>query len=173
MTASRVRYRTAVAIMAGWLSIVGLATGCANPFSESKDDNVQTIVEADTKKAVDQYARHVAEVAGAELTRYETNSAPCTGRLGENSTDVYTTQGSGQIFVPQTRHAGILAELREQWKAQGYTVETDRRMPAETGNELAVRTPDGFRIRLIDTEPPVALSLLINSPCRRSPTPMY
>ena len=162
-----------IAFVSALVMATASTAGCGNPLNEPKDENVETVAEAETLKTIEGYAQRIADVAGVQLVEYETNSAPCTGPLDETTKDIYTTLGAGQLFVPEERHAAILDELLKEWQARGYEVEIDERKPASPGDELAVYTTDRFRLRVTNTSPPTALSLLINSPCRRSPVPLF
>lgn len=134
-------------------------------------DDVETVAEDQTKHEVEEYARQVATAAGQELKAIgDVDSVPCTGRNGESSTDIYTIYGMYQLPVPRERHASLFAELREQWRS--YRVETYRASASE-GGELALRTPDQFRIHFETAVEGRSLALMINSPCRRSPARLF
>lgn len=155
-----------MALVATGLSPV---SGCVTSDSGKKETKVEIVSEEDTKRAVDEYAIHIATAAGGELKNIGVNAASCAGAGDESSRSVYYVQGSSQVFVPEERHAAILASLWDSWRQQGFTMEVQRSASAGGSDELAVNSPDGFRIRLISTEPPTALSLLIHSPCRARP----
>lgn len=143
--------------------------GCSDPGEEFKDVRIAT--EDETKQAVTDIGQHIATVAGGELETIGVSPATCTGRNDETSRYVYYVQGSFQVAAPQERHGAILAELWQSWQVQGYKQQTYKKAATGAWDELAVKGPDEFWIRVMSTEPPTALSLLIHSPCLRSPTP--
>jgi hypothetical protein len=158
-------------MMVSALTVAGTATtGCGSDNQEYK--NVPVITEDVTKRTMDGYAQEIATAIGSQLTNYDANSESCSDSSDKMSQYVYSTIANGQIFVPQERHAALLAQLRQQWQARGFTVDLDVQASGKRDAELVVYSPDRFRIRLIETTPPTAFALMISSPCRKSPTPL-
>jgi hypothetical protein len=132
--------------------------------------NVDTKSEADTTAAVQQYADQISAAVGGPLTNAATNAAPCTGKLAETHSDVYTVQGTYRIAVPAEQHVATAARLRDTWKANGWKI-TDDRTFNNTEAVVTAETPDGFNVNVESTKSGANIAIMVNSPCYKSPTP--
>ncbi|MEV1286337.1 hypothetical protein [Micromonospora sp. NPDC049679] len=149
-----------------------LLAGAACTGNKGKGDDVDIRSEADVTRQVQQYAEQTATAVGSTLTNAAASSAPCEGRAGELSEDIYYVQGTYQLPLAPDKHLATLARIRDQWRGQGYTITEDRTFPDSAEGTVAAKTPtDGYRISLESTSPPTMLALLIHSDCYRSPQP--
>jgi hypothetical protein len=155
------------AVLCTLLLAVGGCTGI-----KGKGDDVQIRSEADVTRQVQQYAEQTATAVGSTLTNGAASSAPCEGRAGELSEDIYYVQGTYQLPLAPEKQLATLARMRDQWRGQGYTITEDRTFPDSAEGTLTAKNPtDGYSIRLTSTRPPTALALLIHSDCYRSAKP--
>jgi len=148
-------------------ALIGLA-GCGLERDDTVDD-MPTMSEAEVIRRVDQYADQVAALVGGEHTPSKANSAPCTGRAGETDERIRYVLGTYQIPLAEEKHIETLARVRDEWRAKGWTITDDRTLPDGVTGILAAKTnSDDYSVRLVSTEPPTALALLIHSTCYRS-----
>ncbi|MEU4715262.1 hypothetical protein AB0F73_16605 [Micromonospora purpureochromogenes] len=155
--------------------VLTTASGCT-PNKEKEDkkaSDMQTASEADITRRVNEYAGQVAAATGSTLANPATSSAPCEGRRGEMDESIRTVQGVYNIPVAPDKHLETLARLRDQWRAQGWTITEDRTFP--NGNEgtiTAKTTPDSYSLTVSGTKEPTALLLLVHSACYKSTDPL-
>jgi hypothetical protein len=146
----------------------GIAIGLAAALTIAACTNarprnqVETKTEADVKAVVQSQADTTAKLVGAALQSPKVKPAACltrTGKPGEAS----VVQGTYSIALPEDQHVSAAAKVRESWKAAGWTITKDE----TTGKavEVAATTPAKYTIRLSTTQPAIALSLFVQSPC--------
>jgi hypothetical protein len=146
-------------------------SGCGDDLAQGED--VKTLAEADATRQVQQYADQIVTLIGnTNLTNPAVSAAPCEGKAGKLSEDIYTVQGVYQLPLPAEQHLTTLARVRDAWRDQGYTITEDRTFPSNDGGTLTADNPtDGYRLDLTSTSPATMVRLLIHSACYRSPTP--
>ncbi len=162
---SRLVLRGAARVVVAAATVIAVA-GCSNT-----KDNMQTVAEHQIIQQVHQQAIQIAQVAGGELKILDESAAPCEGRRGELSEEIYTVQGSYQLPIPEAEHDAALARLRDAWQQQGYTITTDQTVSSSGYARLEADNPDRYHLFVASTIPPTMLAVGINSPCYRSPTP--
>ncbi|GGN85455.1 hypothetical protein GCM10010112_65910 [Actinoplanes lobatus] len=136
-------------------------TACSGEFVESKS-------EADTTALVQQHADAIAKTIGMPLRNAETGPAPCTGKLGESSSDVYSILGTYNVDVPAGENRQVTADrVRAEWAAQGYTVTDDRKIGTDQA-VLTADTGDGFNLDVESTSGS-GLAVFVHSPCFTRP----
>ncbi|HYN95506.1 MAG TPA: hypothetical protein VES42_16790 [Pilimelia sp.] len=167
--------RPAAATLAALTVATGALAGCTGgPAPPEKEGaNVDTVVESETRRQVEQRAGQIASLVGEDLKVIGVTSVPCTGKAGESSDASYWTGGTYQLFLPARQHAGTLARLREQWLRDGYTIGTYQTADDGRADKLEATAPDRFTVSVTSTTPPTALALSVTSPCRLSPTPLF
>jgi hypothetical protein len=131
--------------------------------------DVQSKSEADAITVVQQRADALAQVIGAALINPSNQPGPCSGKLGETDRDIFAVQGAYNVDLPVEKHSDALARLRDQWKADGYTITDDRAIGS--AGVIAAKAPDGFSFTVQSTTPPTGFAVLVHSPCFKSPTP--
>lgn len=132
--------------------------------------DVDTKTEADAKAAVQQYAAQIAGVIGAGLQNPAENASPCTGKLGETDSDVYTMLGTYQVDLAPDRHPDTMTRLKDLWTANGWKITEDRRFGGVEG-VIAAKTTDGYSISAESTTSGAKVAVMVGSPCFKSPTP--
>jgi hypothetical protein len=150
-------------------TVIALA-GCSGGPDEDSKDNMQTAAENQVIQQVHERATGIAQVAGAELKIIGESAAPCEGRKGELSDEIYTVQGSYQLPIPESEHAATLARLRDGWRRQNFTISTDPTTSPGRSARLEAVDPDQYHFFVASTIPPTMLGLRINSPCYKSPS---
>ncbi|MGK5444586.1 hypothetical protein ACSNN7_22565 [Micromonospora sp. URMC 105] len=153
--------------------VIATATACSPGEKKEQPTDMKSASEAEITGQVNQYANQVAALVGNPLFNPATSSAPCSGRGGELDEKIRTVQGAYNVNLAAGRHVDTLARIREQWRAQGWTITED--VTSSNGREGALAaktTPDGYSLSLTSTSPPTALALLVNSPCYRSTDPL-
>ena len=155
-----------VARVTALVAVLALA-GC----SFGKGDDVDTRTVAEVKQSVQEWADQVVTLIGdTSINTPSANDASCTGRAGESDRSIFYVQGGYSLPIAEEDQLATLARLREHWKAQGWTITDDRTFNDSSGT-LTVKTPDGYSLDLSSTIPPIAFSLIIVSPCYKSPNP--
>lgn len=137
------------------------------------EPTVKTMSKADTKSVGDQHARTVMDLISGDHSREYNGEfyAPCEGRLGEFSKEVYTLRLSYYVNdVSPTEFATVFTRLRDQLPSKGYQVkrfDLDPKRPAAT---LVAENPkDGFEVSVEEVDPPTSLLVSVYSPCLNPP----
>jgi len=129
---------------------------------------VQSVVE--TQKQVAALAQQVRREVdpAARFVEVGLGAAPCEGRRGELSEEVYSVLGTYQVFLPAQRHRPILEGLRREWEARGWEIKQARNLDGDVRGELVAHDPaSDVEYSLESTVPPDALGLSVFSPCYR------
>ena len=165
-----------VALCATVIVVAGCTAGNGAENRKNGKDDVKQVSQADARALVERYAHVVATAVGAAPTPaggLKTVANPCEGGSGEVSDAVYSMLGSLQVTLPETEQLSTLAQLRDRWTAQGYTVTEDRTFPDGRRGTLTVRNPgDDVEIALNSTTEAKALAIMITTPCYRSDQPL-
>ena len=135
-----------------------------------KDAYVEAQDPAIARQIVDQYARVTLAATGQDkFSQGGIASMPCEGRQGELSDRIYTMYGVYQLLVPADEQLAMLDRVRDAWKAQGYTITSQRTYPPGARGEVNATNPkDGALFSLSSGQPP-SMSLSINTKCHRRP----
>ncbi|RKN24185.1 hypothetical protein D7147_04155 [Micromonospora musae] len=167
--------RTRAGLAALTALILTASAACTSPDDpyDRKAADVQTASEADITRQVNDYANQVATTIGSPLSNSTTSSAPCEGSGGEMDESIRTVQGVYNIAVTPGKHLDILAQLRDQWRNQGWAITEDRTFPnGIEGTITAKTTPDSYSLTVTGTKEPTALAILIHSDCYKSTDPL-
>jgi hypothetical protein len=156
------RRRTIPAVAALLAAAMLTLTACSG-------DDVEPKPEADVTAVVQQHADAIAAVAGQQLTNPKVRAGGCTDPSGNVSDSVYTVQGVYNLPAPIAgeKHLDVIARVRDDWKAKGYTITDDRTVAADRG-VAAARTPDGYKLD-IETGDPRGFAVFVDSPCYERP----
>ncbi|WP_311775307.1 hypothetical protein [Actinoplanes octamycinicus] len=142
------------------------ATGLA--LSACSGDDVETKPETAVNAVVQQHAEAIAAIAGQTLQNPNLLSRGCTGRAGETSKSIYTVQGVYNLPAPTAEgHLDVIARIRADWKAKGYTITDDRTVGPDDG-VVAAKTPDGYQLD-IERGEPKGFAVFVDSPCYERP----
>ncbi|MEU6202772.1 hypothetical protein ABZ814_04185 [Micromonospora musae] len=170
------RTRAGLAALAALAALIlTTSTACSSPDDpqDRKTTDVQTASEADITRQVNDYANQVATTVGSSLTNPTTSSAPCEGQRGEMDESIRTVQGTYNIAVTPGKQLDILAQLRDQWRNQGWAITEDRTFPNGTEGTITAKTsPDSYSLTVTGTKEPTALAILIHSDCYKSTDPL-
>jgi hypothetical protein len=151
-------------LLAAAMQIVVLVGGCG-----ILGGGVDTKTEADVRTAVEQRASDVAALVGGALTDPSVNASPCTGRMGESSSDVFTVRGVWVVPLPADQHLDTLRRVRDGLKAKHWDITEDRQFEANAG--MLTARSDDYEVNLTSNDKSSALAMMVTSPCFASPTP--
>ncbi|WP_232539181.1 hypothetical protein [Actinoplanes sp. SE50] len=149
--------------------MTALLAAVAFTLSACSGDQVETKPEADVNAAVQKHANAIAAVAGQALQNPKVRAGGCTDPNENVSDSVYTVQGVYTLPAPAAgeKHLDVIAKVRDDWKAKGYTITDDRTVAADRG-VAAARTPDGYKLD-IETGDPRGFAVFVDSPCYARP----
>jgi hypothetical protein len=157
--------RTLRLTTASLLAALALTAACTE-----RDADVETQDPAAAEQIVDQYAQASLTYSGqAKFSTSSIHPSPCEGKNGESSDTIYTMVGIYQLLVPGADQLAMLNRLRDAWRAQDYTITSQRTFPPGGRGEITATNPnDGVLLTLRSGLPP-AMLLTINTKCRRRP----
>ncbi|WP_141658696.1 hypothetical protein [Carbonactinospora thermoautotrophica] len=119
----------------------------------------------------DQYAQDVLRAVGGEYPHEYTGTeeAPCEGRMGELSEEIFSIYHGYQIRdVPPERQVVLAERVRDHLIRRGYRIKDFRTWPERDSAVVTARNEaDGYEVSFESTSPPTAISLSVTSPCFR------
>ena len=71
--------------------------------------------------------------------------------------------------LPAAEHPGVLARLRDVWTAQGYEIKRFTMFNDIEGVVIGQNPADGFELLVESASPPVAVAVIVMTPCYLSP----
>ncbi len=130
-----------------------------------------TIGEQQAAAQVRDYAATIGAVVGADAAATETRvgPAPCETSGGEVTGNPFYVQGNWQMPLPAAEHAAVLARLRDDWTAQGFEIKRFHMFSDVEGVVIGQNPADGFELMVESASPPVAVAVIVMTPCYLSP----
>jgi hypothetical protein len=100
--------------------------------------------------------------------------APCSDAGGSADDGRFYVAGAWQVPLPSAQQIATLRRVRDTWQAKGYEITDYRELPSGVEVVLAAGNPtNGYSLSLITTSPPIAVAMLVSSPCMKSPDGKY
>jgi hypothetical protein len=95
-------------------------------------------------------------------------SLACENSRGEPAEDGrFYVQGNWQMPLAPADHAATLVRLHDEWAAQGYAIKKFQMFSENEGVVIAENPVDEVEVLVESGVPPIAVAVLIMSPCYR------
>jgi hypothetical protein len=132
----------------------------------------RTMTEAQAAALVRSHAAAIGAVLGVDAKAAETRvgRAACESSTGDIARDGrFFIQGNWQMRLLAAEHPVVLVRLRDLWSAQGYKIKRFKMFNDIEGLIIAEDPNDEVEIAVESGRPPIAVAVLILSPCYRPP----
>lgn len=118
------------------------------------------------------HATALAAIVGVDAGQTEklVVSLACENSRGELADDGrFYTQGSWLMPLASHAHATTLLRLHDAWVDQGYGIKKFQMFTENKGLLIAENPADEVELLVESGQPPIALAVLIMTPCYRPP----
>lgn len=120
------------------------------------------------RRLVADYADETLRLSGwSGFAQSRFSAAPCVGRRGETSDEIYAMQGAFQLLVPGPDQQALIDRVRAGWQSLRYTIVVARSFGPGLGGEVHAVNPGDATTLMLTSGAVPALALLLHSGCYR------
>ena len=130
----------------------------------------RTMSEEQATNLIRAHAAAIGTAVGVDARQTENlmSKAACENAAGERAEDGrFYMQGNWLMPLPPHEHAAVLLRLHDDWAAQGYQIKKFEMFSEDEGVIIAENPVDEVELWLESGVPPIALAVVIMTPCYR------